>query len=393
MSLTVLFDLDDTLLRTNMGAFLPGYFTGLANAYADLGSEKTILKANSDAVQAMIGNRDPARSLKQAFDRTFYPALGTTAADCQARNEAFYRKAFPTYQSLTERKPEAAALIAWCLSQGFTLAIATNPFFPKEATLQRVHWAGLNPADFQYFSTYEDFHFTKPSIAYYAECLGRLGWPDGPIVMVGDTLTHDLLPMEALGFPTFWITDEPLPPDRAGGSLAEVQPWLTEQQHKDIQLTESYDAQEATLRSSPAVLDGWLKTLPEERFQRRPAPDEWSLTEIFWHLADMEKEVYLPQWQQLSRKVAQPITPPDTSEWAEARDYQSRPPKEALNQFYQARMDSLALIQSLADDGRMGETFRHAIFSKLTIAEMLQFSAKHDRIHLCQCFALINDNI
>ncbi len=56
-------------------------------------------------------------------------------------------------------------------------------------------------------------------------------------------------------------------------------------------------------------------------------------------------------------------------------------------------MDSLALIQSLAENGRMNETFRHAIFSTLSIAEMLQFSAKHDRIHLRQCFDLIDRSI
>jgi HAD superfamily hydrolase (TIGR01549 family) len=393
MTLTVLFDLDDTLLRTNMGAFLPDYFKGISKTYADFGPAAVINENNHAAVHAMIENRDPRHRLKDVFDRRFYPALGTTAVASEERNTAFYRETFPTYQSLTGQKPEAAELVAWCRSQGFTLAVATNPLFPREATLQRIHWAGLDPDDFQFFSTYENFHFTKPSIAYYAECLGRLGWPEGPIVMVGDNLTHDLLPMEAMGFPTYWITDDPLPTGRTGGSLAGVKSWLTERQNYDANLNESFEVLDAILRSTPAVLDRWLLSLPKERFQHRPAPKEWSLTEVFWHLADMEDEIYLPQWGHLDRKTTQPVIPPDTSNWAEMRDYQSRPPEEALSKFYRARMDSLALIQSLADQDRMTETFQHTVFSELSIAEMLQFSAKHDRIHLRQCFDMVNGNI
>ncbi|MDY6873968.1 MAG: DinB family protein [Chloroflexota bacterium] len=393
MTLTILFDLDDTLLRTNMEVFLPSYFDGIETTYADFGAEDIIREHNHTAVRAMIDNRDPGRRLKDVFNQNFYPAIGTTAAAAKERNESFYREIHPSYERLTDQKPEAVELIAWCRAQGFTLAVATNPLFPREATLQRIHWAGLKPADFQFFTTYEDFHFTKPSILYYAECLGRLGWPKGPIVMVGDNITHDLLPMEAMGFATFWITDEPLPADRTGGSLAEVKTWLEEQRNSAVHLVESYEVLNAILRSTPAVLDGWLQNLAKEDFQKSPAPDEWSLTEIFWHLADMEKDVYLPQWQQLKNDPKQPVTPPNTSGWAESREYRSRSPMEALRQFYEARMESLALIQAFADSDRMGEIIRHTVFSELSIEEMVQFSARHDRIHLCQCYDLIKDNI
>ncbi|MCB2202547.1 DinB family protein [bacterium] len=389
MTLTVLFDLDDTLLRTNTGAFLPSYFDGLETTYSAFGDKETIRKYNHAAVDAMIENRDPGRRLKDVFDEHFYPAIGTTVADSETRNTTFYRDTHPTYEALTDRKPEAAALIDWCQTQGFTLAVATNPLFPQEATLQRLHWAGLDPADFEFFTTYEDFHFTKPSIAYYAECLGRLGWPERPVVMIGDNLTHDLLPMEAMGFATYWITDESLPADRTGGSLAEVKPWLIKQKNSDNQLREDFEVLDAILRSTPAVLDSWLFNKSEEAFNVQPDPNEWNLTEIYWHLADMEKEVYLPQWQQLDSNQPEPITPPDTSNWAKARDYRSRSPEEAQQQFYKARMESLALIQSLAAGDRMEETFQHTVFSALSIKEMLQFSAKHDRLHLRQCYSLI----
>ncbi len=107
------------------------------------------------------------------------------------------------------------------------LLSATNPLFPETATRQRIQLGGYKSEDFEFFSRLTIFTLpTKPDLL--RRMSGRMGWPEGYIVMVGDSLTHDLLPVETLGFPTFWINPSEDNPDRPHGSLSEVKSWLSE---------------------------------------------------------------------------------------------------------------------------------------------------------------------
>ena len=206
MTLTILFDLDDTLLQTNIPDFIPEYFNELGQAFANLASTKQITQQVQYAVKCMEANQDPAIGLHEIFSRNFYQPLGSTEAEQQETLTNFYNEVYPKLQSVTTQITEAPPLINWCKAQGFSMAIATNPLFPETATRQRIEWAGLQTEDFEFFTTFNNFHFTKPNLTYYAECLGKMGWPEDQIVMIGDSLSHDLIPVETFGYPTFWIT-------------------------------------------------------------------------------------------------------------------------------------------------------------------------------------------
>ena len=80
------------------------------------------------------------------------------------------------------------ALIETAFEKGYRVAIATNPIFPQVATYERLRWAGVAPEKYplEIISTYENFHFGKPHLAYYLELIAQIGWPDGGFVMVGD---------------------------------------------------------------------------------------------------------------------------------------------------------------------------------------------------------------
>jgi FMN phosphatase YigB (HAD superfamily) len=393
MSLTILFDLDDTLLQTNMGNFIPAYFKALGDHMAHLVPAGALTNQLSKAVRAMENNRDPGKTLKSVFDQRFYGPLGGSEPAWRDVLEDFYRTTFPKLKPITRKKPAARELVQWCLSQGFTLAVTTNPLFPKTATHQRMAWAGLDPEDFLFVSTYEDFHFTKPHLAYYAEALGRLGWPEGPVIMVGDNPTHDLEPVERLGYAAFWVNPQVQDPDRPHGPLRAVQAYLKTIQNREQTppgLQERPEVWEAILRSSPAVLAAWVGSLPQSAQRKRPAQHEWSLVEVFWHLADMEKEVALPQWEQLLTDPDQPLRPTNTEDWAETRDYRSRDLQPALEQFLHARLESLDRIQELQARDILEKTIRHPVFAGVKIRELVQFAARHDRIHLQQAGSLLD---
>jgi len=391
MSLTVLSDLDDTLISTNMDRFFPDYFIGLGNALKDLGSTKAIRKQIFHAVDQMEHNQDPGMLLSEIFAENFYSPLGTTEAAHKGNILNFYREEYPKLKHLTTFRPEAPELIEWCEQHNILFAIATNPVFPKVATRERIIWAGLNPEAFPYFTTYEHFHFTKPNMAYYAECLGRLGWPEGKVVMIGDDPIRDIEPMQALGFPTFQIHHEKNGYKGNEGTIADVKHWLESiNSQPDAEPHFSPEANLAIIRSTPAVMDYWMRFLPSEVFRTKSESTEWDLTEIFWHLANFENEVYLPQWKQLATDSTIQLTVPETSRWSEERAYHLRDSKEAFQKFYLDRMASLDILNSLITKGMLDQPIRHTVFGQPTLAELISFVSRHDRIHLRQASKTLN---
>ncbi|MBG0787136.1 MAG: HAD family hydrolase [Anaerolineaceae bacterium] len=377
MNLTILSDLDDTLFSLNMDQFFPKYFIGLGNALNDLGSNKSIQKQVSFAVTQMESNQDPGKLLSDIFADNFYAPLGTTEAAHKETILNYYKEEYPKLKPLTSFRPEALELVDWCKQQHINIAIATNPVFPEVATRERILWAGLKPESFPYFTTYEHFHFTKPHMTYYAECLGRLGWPEGKIVMIGDDPMRDIEPMQALGFPTFQIHSEKNGYKGSEGTIAEVRNWLEGiMKQPNSKPPFSPEANIAIMRATPAVMDYWLRFLPEDTFQATP-----ELTEIFWLLADLEKEVYLPQWQEIAAGSPTGIATPDTSAWTTDRAYNQKDPKAAYQKFYQSRMASLEILESLTAQG---------LFTQSALAESVAAVSHHDRIMLRKSHQAIN---
>lgn len=387
MPLSILFDLDDTLLQTNIDVFLPAYFQALGNSLPHVGSHKEIAQQILTAVHQMEANRDPGRMLDDVFSENFYPPLGTTEAACLPFLKQFYREEFSKLRKETHPQPAASPLIHWCQQQGFQIVIATNPLFPETASLQRTAWAGLEPQDFTFISTYDHFHFTKPNLTYYAECLGRLGWPEGPAVMVGDSLTLDIYPMEQMGFSTYWVTRENQPGEtRASGSLEGVQPWLAEIMTKDIAgLADIPEVNQAILRSTPAVIDSWLHIFPDINFHQRPTPGKVSLNGAVWQLAEMEQEFFLPLWRQLRINPQTPLVTPNTNRWTEEPHTHQRNPHEGLAQFLETRLESLDLIAELAQTSHLYSTDQIPGVSQEHFATLISHSAANDRLQLRLC--------
>jgi hypothetical protein len=276
------------------------------------------------------------------------------------------------------------------------LAIATNPLFPLAAIHQRMHWAGLPPDEipFSVVSAYEAFHFAKPNPAYFAEVLGRMGWPEGPVVMVGDDIERDLPGSVALGLPTYWIN----PSDGTGpsgialagrGSIADLRPWL--ESTGPSTLEPSFSAPGplvAILLSTPAVIFGLLgpSLNPEQTagsvLKRRPVPNEWSLTEILCHLRDTELEINLPRFRMLL-ELEEPFIPArDTDSWAIKRDYQNQDATQALLAFATARVQTVNLLRSIKNEWQ--RKARHAIFGPTDLQELVKFIAEHDKLHIRQ---------
>jgi FMN phosphatase YigB (HAD superfamily) len=400
LSLTLLLDLDNTLLVNNMDTFVPAYLGAWSRLVANFVDPKRFVDALLGGTRQMTRNRRPDATLQEVFEAFFFPALQVDVAQFREIAERFYAQVFPTLRGLTKPRPEAVALVEQALARGYRLAIATNPLFPLTAIQQRLAWAGLPVESFSFamVPSYERFHFTKPEPAYFAEMLGFLGWPDGPVVMVGDDLELDIHPARKAGIPAFWLAH----PGSEGagsiagpdgptmtGSLEDILPWLEKTPAED--LTPDYNspaAMLATLRANPAVLNSLCRQIPAATWVRRPLPGEWCLTEVVCHLRDVDQEVNTPRLQKLLAENNPFIPGMDTDRWAEERNYIQQDGPQALAQFIVQRSKLLETLDAL-QKGDWQRTARHAIFGPTPLIELVGIIARHDRMHLRQVQEII----
>ncbi|MBK9927082.1 MAG: HAD hydrolase-like protein [Anaerolineales bacterium] len=387
MSLTLLFDLDDTLLDTNIEAFIPAYFQSLSEHVASYVSPNVMLPALSSATKLMMSSDDPSRTLQCVFEADFYEKLGVSKQKLTEAIDYYYDNVFPGIEVKTKRRPDAAPLIEWALSKGYRLAVATDPLFPRKATLHRLRWAGLDPSQFEIVSTFEDFHFTKAFPEYYAEVLGQLGWPDGPVLMVGNDAQRDLIPANRLGLKTYFIDGDPAssPGFEAGcGKLADLRPWLESTDLSTLEPSfKSPDAILAIMHSTPAAINSLLSLLTKDEWQTEPAREDWAMNEIICHLRDTEREIHHMQLKLMLERDGAFIPRPDTGVWASERDYLHEDGKTALDEFTHARLANVDLLSKM--DGDMwSRKARHAIFGPTDFLEVAGFMADHDRMHVQQ---------
>jgi FMN phosphatase YigB (HAD superfamily) len=394
---TLLLDLDNTLLNNDMDTFVATYLGSLAQRMAPFADPEKMVKALLSATYKMSQNQQPDRTLMNVFDAAFYPALNLEKDDVQATLDAFYAEDFPELRRLTQPRPAAVALVKKALADGYQIGVATNPLFPKTAILQRLDWAGLSASQssFTLVPSYSSFHFAKPNPAFFAEFLAQMGWPDGPIAMVGDEADLDISGARQLGLPAFWVPvqqDAPWPgpgsaPDR--GSLDEILPWFEASPPAEMQpVFSSPQGLLAILRSTPSALQTLCGAVAPQSWTLRPQPKEWSLTEVLCHLRDVETEVFLPRFNKIANENNPFVVGVDTDPWAEQRQYIQQDGRQALGSFIASRKKLLETLASLpAEDWK--RPARHAIFGPTTLQELVSFVVEHDRLHIQQVYPII----
>lgn len=390
MTLTLLLDLDDTLLNTNLESFVPAYFQALAKELAPQIAPELMLRALISGTRLMNESEDFSHTLKEVFDAEFFSQINVPRAALESAIENFYDHVFPTLAGLTSQRPESKPFVDWAFSQGFRIAIATDPLLPRKATYQRLRWAGFEPEQFELVSTYDHFHFSKTHPAYYAEILGRMGWYEGPVLMVGNDIERDILPAKKLGLATFHVDGEPAsrsgPEAGARGNLADLRPWL---ESTDLAvLTPSFKSMDSVLgvlSATPAALNGLLCGLDSFTWSHEPIPGDWALTELVCHLRDIEREIHHMQIELFAEQKEPFIPRPDTSMWANQRDYLHENGTSALKEFNDARRETLTLLKKTTAK-KWGRKARHAIFGPTNFLEVVSFIADHDRMHIKQAW-------
>lgn len=202
----VLFDLDGTLLPMDQDEFINAYFRRLAGKLGPYGYEpKKLMDSIWLGTGAMVVN-DGSCTNEETFWNAFAKIYGEQVRKDEPLFDEFYRKEFQEVAQVCGYQPKAAELIKLLKAKGLRTALATNPIFPEVATRSRIRWAGLEPEEFEWITTYENSCYCKPNTDYYIEVTEKLECSPMDCLMVGNDVSEDMI-AESIGMKVFLLTD------------------------------------------------------------------------------------------------------------------------------------------------------------------------------------------
>ena len=212
----LLFDIDGTLLPMDNDEFTKVYFGHLCKKLAPHGYDgEKLVAAIWTGTKAMVMN-DGTRTNYEAFWDKFAEVLGPSVKDDEPVFEEFYKNEFNKAKSVMHENPLIPEFVKYCKEKGYRMIVASNPLFPGFAQKSRMTWAGINPDDFDYITSYENSHFCKPNPLYFKEIADTLGLNPEECLVIGNDAIEDTASVK-VGMNVFLVTD-----------------WLLNKENRDI---------------------------------------------------------------------------------------------------------------------------------------------------------------
>lgn len=208
----IFFDLDGTLLPMDMDGFVNRYFQVLSAKMAEHGHDpKEFMDALLKGIGAMVKNTGES-SNEERFWQVFLEIMGEDFLKDKQVLDDFYEKDFCKTRDFCGYEPLADQTIKRLKEMGYPLVLATNPIFPRVATMQRIRWAGLNVEDFDLVTVYENFNYSKPNPEYYRELLRRFDAKPEECLMVGNDMREDMV-AQSVGMHVFLLPEYIINPE------------------------------------------------------------------------------------------------------------------------------------------------------------------------------------
>jgi uncharacterized damage-inducible protein DinB len=144
------------------------------------------------------------------------------------------------------------------------------------------------------------------------------------------------------------------------------------------------DEAAALLARTPAVLDAWLRGLPDAWTTANEGPGTWSAYDVVGHLIHGEHT----DWMARARIVleygeARPFAPFDR--FAQARESEGKALDDLLDTFAALRSENLAALRALdLDAAALARRGTHPALGTVTLGQLLATWVTHDLGHLAQ---------
>jgi len=138
----------------------------------------------------------------------------------------------------------------------------------------------------------------------------------------------------------------------------------------------------AVQAATPKKLERLIESAPTPKLRKRPAADQWSVSEILAHLADAEIVIGF-RMRLILGAPGSPIAAYDQDSWVTSGHYENRDPRKSIEQFRIDREANLALLKSLTPE-QWKQYGMHSERGQETIEHIVRMTAGHDVNHLQQ---------
>lgn len=161
--------------------------------------------------------------------------------------------------------------------------------------------------------------------------------------------------------------------------------------HDTNRTRRGYDVDEATalLARTPAVLDTWLRGLPDGWLSATEGPDTWSPFDIVGHLVHGERTDWMPRVRRLLEHGESLAFDP-FDRFAQFSESEGKRMGALLDEFARLRASSLERLRALSlTPTQLDLTGRHPAFGVVTLRQLLATWVAHDLDHVSQIARVI----
>ena len=187
----VFFDLDGTLLPMDEKRFLEIYFGTMGQWMTERDrNAESFIGGVIAGTRAMYQNNGEMTN-EEIFWKSFEPVYGPVSQEDKRIMDEYYDDRFRTTLAACGHNPEAKKIVEFCRDRGLKVVLATNPLFPRIATLTRMGYTDLSEDDFDYVTAYENSSYTKPNPAYFTDLLEKFGLSADEVIHFGNNTFED----------------------------------------------------------------------------------------------------------------------------------------------------------------------------------------------------------
>jgi len=189
----LLLDLDGTLLDIEVSFFLNTMVESMIEHFNDLVSPELFREGLVGGIDEIMADPRPeGENNEEGFYRAFQRITGLKPEVANGAFSAYYEQIFPRFEHFGSRIEGAHELILAASQNGYRLALATNPIFPRASVLERMRWGNLSPDQFEVVTDMETTRSCKPQKEYFQDLSAALGVPPEKCLMVGNDVEQDL---------------------------------------------------------------------------------------------------------------------------------------------------------------------------------------------------------
>lgn len=205
---TFLFDLDGTVLPMDFDKFMELYLYNIGEYFKEVIDPKELVKNILISTEVMVKTNNQRKN-EDIFMNHFDSLIKGDVEDYKPMFYDFYNSTFDNVKKSTHKSKYMRKSIDLLKQKGYKIVLATNPLFPMIANHHRIRWAGFEPDEFSYISSFESNFYCKPHLEYYNEVLESINKDAKNCYMVGNDVFDDLSSGK-LGIETYLITNHML---------------------------------------------------------------------------------------------------------------------------------------------------------------------------------------